>query len=88
MLIALIDNKKSTWEFYRNIKEEWQRKKDIENKKSEDVIVPYHKRVSSWNGKYYMRILFDAYNNKLINRSSLSSYLGDVKLKHIEKIEV
>ena len=88
MLIALIDNKKSTWNFYKNIKEKWQRQKDIENQENEDIHVPYHKKVSSWNGKYYMRILFDAYNNKLINRNNLSSYLGDVKLKHIEKIEV
>ncbi|MDR3223560.1 MAG: XRE family transcriptional regulator [Methanobrevibacter sp.] len=83
MLIALIDNKKSTWKFYKKTKEEWQRKKDIENQKSEDIHIPYHKRVSSWNGKYYMSILFEAYNNKLINRNNLSSYLGDVKIEHI-----
>lgn len=88
MLISLIDNKKSTWKFYKKIKEEWQRRKDIENQNSDDRLVPYHKKVSSWNGKYYMRILFEAYNNRLINRNNLSSYLGDVKLKHIEKIEV
>ena len=33
ILIALIDNKKSTWKFYKKIKEKWQRKKDIENQK-------------------------------------------------------
>jgi Zn-dependent peptidase ImmA (M78 family) len=87
MLIALIDNKKSTWDFYREIKEQWKRQEDIENQKTDNRI-PYHKKISSWNGKYYIKLLFDAYNSKLINRNNLSRYLGDVKLKHIEKIEV
>ena len=88
MLIALIDNGKSTWNFYKKIKEDWQIKNGIENLKAKNSYIPYHKKVSSWNGNYYMRILFNAYNNKLINRNNLSSYLGDVKIKHIEKLEV
>lgn len=88
MLIALIDNNKSTWKFYREIKEKWRRQNNIKNQNNNEMHIPYHTKVSSWNGKYYTRILFDAYNNKLINRSNLSSYLGDVKLKHIEKMGV
>jgi Zn-dependent peptidase ImmA (M78 family) len=85
ILIALIDNKKSTWDFYKQIKEKWQ---NNNTSKKDNSIIPYHKKVSSWNGKFYIRLLFDAYNNKLINRNNLSTYLGDIKLKHIEKIEV
>lgn len=88
MLIALVENKKSTWDFYKKTKKEWINQKRMKNYYDKDPHIPYHLKISSWNGKYYMRILFDAYNNNLININNLSRYLGDVKLKHIEKIEV
>lgn len=83
ILIALVESKRSTWNIYQRTKARWKERADED---SEPKMIPYHIKVHSWNGKYYTKILIDAYHSKLINRHNLSNYMGDIKWKHIEKM--
>ena len=85
ILITLVTSKRSSWEIYRKIKSTWPT--EATNNNNAPIKIPYHIKVRSWNGNYYTRLLLDAYHNNLINRHNLSSYMGDIKLIHIEKME-
>lgn len=82
ILISLVKLKKSTWNIYKEIKKTW-----IQESNDSEVRIPYHVKVKSWNGNYYTGLVLQAYHHKLINRHDLSSYMGNVKLEHIAKME-
>lgn len=84
ILISLVKLKKSTWNIYKEIKETWTNGSDDDNG---EYRIPYHIKVKSWNGNYYTGLVLQAYHHKLINRHDLSSYMGNVKLEHIAKME-
>lgn len=83
ILISLVKLKKSTWNIYKEIKETWIQ----ESKDDSKIRIPYHVKIKSWNGNYYTGLVLQAYHHKLINRHDLSSYMGNVKLEHIAKME-
>jgi Zn-dependent peptidase ImmA (M78 family) len=83
ILITLVKSKRTTWEIYKEIKAGWH--KDSSNSEPK---IPYYIKVRSWNGNYYTDLLLNAYHKKLINRHDLSSYMGNVKLEHIARMEV
>ncbi|AUB57477.1 hypothetical protein BK008_03530 [Methanobacterium sp. MZ-A1] len=83
ILISLVKLGKSTWNIYKQIKETWASESDEDGEHK----IPYYIKVKSWNGDYYTGLVLQAYHNKLINRLDLSSYMGNIKLEHIAKME-
>ena len=83
ILISLVKLEKSTWDIYKQIKETWSSGSGEDG----EYRIPYHVKVKSWNGNYYTGLVLQAYHHKLINRHDLSSYMGNVKLEHIAKME-
>lgn len=83
ILISLVKLRKSTWDIYKQKKEEWFKESAADG----EYRIPYHIKVKSWNGNYYTGLVLRAYHNKLINRHDLSTYMGNIKLEHIVKME-
>jgi len=49
-------------------------------------FLQYHKRVLRDNGVLYSALLLDAYHRGALTQASLSRYLGDVRLDHVDSV--
>lgn len=73
--------------FYEKKRAEYLETYYTRNKTTKGGFLQYHRRILRDNGIAYTSLILSAYYNELISLKELSSFLGGIKLTHIESIE-
>lgn len=74
-----------SWDAYMDKRAEYQ-ESYARRRSEEEGFAPYHRVRVRDLGRYYTRLVLDAYHGDRINVSDVSDYLG-IRLKHLPKIE-
>ena len=84
ILRKLLNISKISPDFYNLKIRQWS--KEHSNKKKNGSGGSFLNNKIKYNGKMYSRLVFSAYENKIINGADFSEYMG-LQLKHIPKLE-